>query len=210
MNGTLDALTTQADKWQAVYDKIDSAVLRVYDYIKAIDEAALKKLNEDENKDNKGDTGNTPPTTHLGLQTGGTTGTPKPKPAPSPLKTPPKPKKEEESDSSILSKGLRDLLDIGYINEANWFHGEFTSEGIKAVQKFAKDYVNVLNWYHGEFTKAKPGTKLKYLDNPIFRESFIEAWNRKYHEKGQNLSKFDTGGYTGDWSSTQGKLAVLH
>ena len=57
----------------------------------------LKKLNEDENKDNKGDTGYTPPPTHPGPQTGGTTYTPKPqpkpKPAPPPPKTPPKQKK---------------------------------------------------------------------------------------------------------------------
>jgi len=44
MNGTLDALKTQADKWQAVYNKTDAAVKRVYDYIAAIDEAAQKRL----------------------------------------------------------------------------------------------------------------------------------------------------------------------
>jgi hypothetical protein len=95
MDKTITALNNQKNAWQNVYNKTDAAVKRVYDYIEAIDKAALKKLDEDENKDNKGDTGYTPPTTHPGPQTGGTTYTPqpKPKPAPPPPKTPPKQKK---------------------------------------------------------------------------------------------------------------------
>jgi len=45
MNGTLDALDTQRTKWEKIYEQTDSAVERVYDYIAAIDKAALKKIN---------------------------------------------------------------------------------------------------------------------------------------------------------------------
>ena len=87
MNGTLTALDTQKTKWGQVYSATNRAVRRVYDYISAIDKAALKKLDKDENKGNKGnkgDTENPPPTIHPGPQTGGTTGTPQPQPKPTP------------------------------------------------------------------------------------------------------------------------------
>lgn len=71
-----------------------------------------------------------------------------------------------------------------------------------------RDYKNNPDGEYGEFTKTIK-TKLKYFGDAAFRKKFVAAWNREYQQD-KKLSQFDTGGYTGDWSSTQGKLAILH
>ena len=244
MDKTLTALNTQAMRWQSVYDKTDAAVKRVYDYIAAVDEAALKKLNEDENKDNKGDTGNTPPTTHPGPQTGGTTGAPQPKPKPKPAlpppKTPPKQKK-------IFKFGTWIKNSQGQVYRVGLFRTVTRHDGIlegptdvnaktATVEQIAKAYINYCR-HNKKGLFFLPS--IKEIENfaPIQKDwaKFILSKVSRLGDVGRpimpfkqespgppalfasklfNQAKppfaFDTGGYTGDWSSTQGKLAVLH
>ena len=212
MNGTLTALDAQEKKWEKVYEQTDNAVKRVYDYIAAIDEAAFKKANEENNKTVKDTTNKTIPTVNSletygnaapgGAGSGDKTGTP--------IEDGNFKKEQlstEESDSSILSKGLNDLIDTGYINDLHWYQGQLTLQGIRKAQEFVRDYKTNEGEY-GEFTKTIK-TKLKYLRDEAFRKKFVAAWNRKYQQD-KMLPQFDTGGYTGDWSSSKGKLAVLH
>ena len=141
-------------------------------------------------------------------QTGGATTTKQTTPdIPTTGETTPPPS-TEESDSSILSKGFIDLTNAGYIKDVHWYRGELTLQGIRKAQQFARDYKNNPDGEYGEFTKTIK-TKLKYLRDEAFRKKFVAAWNRKYQQD-KMLPQFDTGGYTGEWSSTQGKLAVLH
>ena len=218
MNGTLDALTTQADKWQAVYDKIDAAVLRVYDYIKAIDEAALKKLNEDENNGGGEGVGG-------GIATGPISGIanaikvipPSSSKSPSSTGNPVKSSNLESAPGwnmkSIVDKAieitknrkinsgvLSNKLTLGNQNGQLYLVG-FDLQG-KTIQK-GKD----ISTFVADVKKLGPGKFANYFQG-VMRDmyGFINGWNKF----SSNKIKFDTGGYTGDWNSSEGKLAILH
>ena len=108
---------------------------------------------------------------------------------------------QADEDWLILSKGLIDLSNVKVLNDLSYYQGELTPYAQEKVKNFfssGKDY--------GEVKKSLlPQTK--NLKNDDFRTKFVTEWNKKYQTKIEN---FDTGGYTGNWSSKQGKLAVLH
>lgn len=218
MNGTLDALTTQADKWQAVYDKIDAAVLRVYDYIKVIDEAALKKLNEDENNGGGEGIGG-------GIATGPISGIantikaipPSSSKSPSSTGNPVKSSNlksapgwdmksivnkaiEITKNSKINSGALFSKLTLGNQNGQLYLVG-FDLQG-KTIQKGGD-----ISAFVNKVKDLGPGKFANYFQG-VMRDmyGFINGWNKF----SSNKIKFDTGGYTGDWNSSEGKLAILH
>ena len=237
-------------RWQNVYNKTDAAVKRVYDYIAAVDEAALKKLNEDEN--NKGDTGNTPPPTYPGPQTGGTT-PPKPQPKPKPpQQTPPKPKPKPKP-KKIFKFGTWIKNSQGQVYRVGLFRTVTRHDGIlegptdvnaksATVEQIAKAYIDYRNNKKDYFLNPLTVPTIKEIENfaPIqkdwakfiwskisrllasgystpFKEPMMTVMPASQALKLPNMAMpftaikgYDTGGYTGDWSSTQGKLAVLH
>ena len=230
MNGTLDALKTQADKWQTVYDKTDAAVKRVYDYIKAIDEAALKATGQNKKSgDVKGTETQTVPTVD-NLETYGNT-------------APEKNNSSSTNNSSSLTEIIPDIYDIANyftkynnLQQVNKLHEEGKHPDAEArhefqlkVNKAGEQLISAIRGYqiYGQDIKSLQGKVRTIIDNleDNYDHYAAGSWKdqiaRRLALQGiklpnnflntlKFLSSFDTGGYTGDWSSSQGKLAVLH
>lgn len=102
-----------------------------------------------------------------------------------------------------FSAGLRALYDAKILNDTSWYNGQL-HYGIDQVLNF----LNV----SGLESDASNNEVLKVFKGDInFYKHFVEEWNKRYEQPNRiHSQRFDTGGYTGDWSSTQGKLAILH
>ena len=78
--------------------------------------------------------------------------------------------------------------------------GRYTFAAFKEV--FSDEKQNTLKYYYDLYQTAWMNEKKR----------FSSLWNRSWNAQTiKNLGmKFDTGGYTGSWNSSQGKLAILH
>ncbi|WP_446897703.1 phage tail tape measure protein [Clostridium sp. LBM24168] len=68
---------------------------------------------------------------------------------------------------------------------------------------------DTLDVYPGTGFSGRPGTT-RYDTNKLYLEDIAKKWGLVPKNSNVDLSKFDTGGYTGDWSEDTGKLAMLH
>ena len=211
MNGTLDALTTQADKWQAVYDKTDAAVLRVYDYIKAIDKAALKKLNQNNSSSNRSSNTQTIPTINpLTIPTVNPDNFLSQKnnnnPTGKELKEKEKNLQYLEQQFKIIKENTKGIYYDGKHEKLkDTYAYDYTVVASKRGMSFAANLVDLAKDFkywaqHAGLAADTTNTALRYGAD----KNFIPILSK------MTGVKFDTGGYTGDWSSTQGKLAILH
>lgn len=79
------------------------------------------------------------------------------------------------------------------------------NEWYNFVRNYFSDKPAVLTQNH--FIRAITG---KYSSTESEAKEIFKKYKQYTNTQGGKYIKFDTGGYTGDWSSTQGKLAVLH
>lgn len=215
MDKTISSLNNQKTKWGQVYSATNRAVRRVYDYIRAIDKAALKKLDQD-NTGSGGGTG------------GGTTVAPNPETLNATGETPPpsetrggngdsltekKKLKEKEKNLQYLEQQFKIIKEntkgIYYDGKneklKDTYAYDYTVVASKRGMGFAANLVDLAKDFkywaqHAGLAADTTDTALRYGAD----KNFIPILSK------MTGVKFDTGGYTGDWSSTQGKLAILH
>ena len=101
---------------------------------------------------------------------------------------------------------MRDLYRLSVITDTDWSYGQLNENGKNHIINFFKNGKE-RNWYAGEYGQFQK--RANNLINSDFREKFVKEWNKRYEGK-YRINSFDTGGYTGDWHSSDGKLAVLH
>ena len=246
MNGTLAALDTQEKKWKKVYKQTDNAVRRVYDYIAAIDKAALKATGQNKKSGDIKETGTQTVPTVDNLKTYGNTS---PKDAASGnagLETGTSGKDTNKNTYKAKNEIEARIMEIWnnrgkFFKEAptkNEYLAAFNSKGdkVKAAAAYEGKITSWRDWnfkytkYTAEqwdsivrnnlSTGGRPKPKgilsLSQFKQalPTYPQYIIENIYSNYKKLsgfiGPTLQKFDTGGYTGDWSSTKGKLAVLH
>lgn len=115
-------------------------------------------------------------------------------------------KQDNGSYNDIYDQGIRDLYRLNVIIDTDWSYGQLNGNGKEHTINFFKNGKKN-NWYAGEYGQFQK--RANNLINSDFREKFVKEWNRRYDGK-YRINSFDTGGYTGDWNSSDGKLAVLH
>lgn len=231
MSKTITALNNQKNAWQNVYDKTDAAVKRVYDYIAAVDKAALHKLNNDNNGSGEGTGGGTTaaPTPGTLNVTGETLSSGSNK---NPLET--------KIESKFMKTSIKDIYDLAnyFINYDNIQDQKYLKSKGKSseVEKriVFKNSVNQFGQYLSNLIRNKQ-TK-GGIDTTRFKEQLQDLkksyddydsggigdwlahfttlpanfWDKISDDPFKIFSKFDTGGYTGDWDSSEGRMAILH
>ncbi|QCH29003.1 phage tail tape measure protein [Clostridium tyrobutyricum] len=70
-------------------------------------------------------------------------------------------------------------------------------------------YGDSINIQYGTGFSGQAGTT-RYDTNKTYQDYLATNYGIVPNNKNVDLSKFDTGGYTGDWAGDSGKLAVLH
>ena len=220
MSKTITALDKQEKAWKSVYSQTDAAVERVYDYIEAINKAGLAKL--DENNGGGGGIGGGIATVPISGIFNTTKGIPpSSSKSPSSIGNPVKSSNwlsnwksapgwdmksivnkaiEITKNSKINSGALFSKLTLGNQNGQLYLVG-FDLQG-KTIQK-GEDISAFVNGVED----LGPGKFANYFRG-VMRDmyGFINGWNKF----APNKIKFDTGGYTGNWNSSEGKLAILH
>ena len=254
MSKTITALNNQKNAWQNVYDTTDSAVKRVYDYITAVNKAALHSLNNDNSGGGTGgDTTTTTPNpgtlnaTEAILPSSGINGGNNNPLESNSTKTSKgnstktsKGNSTNNVNTNILIKGLKELRKYG---GWNWeevlpsynksiitrdFYGKLrarlTNMELPADDKIFEQTKNLI--YNSslkhmntmEITNKIRKNPTKELDRTNYNSSgylilLHEALGGKAFFTELNKLRqavFDTGGYTGDWDSSEGRMAILH
>lgn len=87
--------------------------------------------------------------------------------------------------------------------------GDFLNEGYSEAR-----YQNYVRWKKKQLQFLLKTFDKNNMDYTTTQDFFVNHWsnNKKFGKTMAEIvfSSFDTGGYTGDWSSSDGKLAVLH
>ena len=217
MNGTLTALDAQEKKWEKVYEQTDNAVKRVYDYIAAIDKAALKATGQNKNSGEIKETGTQTIPTVNNLETYGNTAPGNVNSGGNEIKTSLGRDKDIDKDKK-LQYLERQFKIIKENTKGIYYDGTTKTEKLK--DKYAYDYTVVA------FKRGMPfsanivdlAKDFKYWAQNANLAANTENTALRYGADKNFISilsemtgvKFDTGGYTGNWSSSKGKLAVLH
>ena len=211
MDKTISSLNNQKTKWGQVYSATNRAVRRVYDYIRAIDKAALKKLDQDNSS--SGGSSDTPTIPTVNPLTIPTVNPDNSSPPGNGDSLTEKKLKEKEKNLQYLEQQFKIIKEntkgIYYDGKneklKDTYAYDYTVVASKRGMGFAMNLVDLAKDFkqwaqHAGLAADTKDTALRYGAD----KNFIPILSK------MTGVKFDTGGYTGDWSSTQGKLAILH
>ncbi len=233
---TIESLKEHKKAWEGVYSAIDNTVNRAVDYQIALGNAGLEylKTNNNSNSGGGGRTGGGTTTIPNPGTLNATGETPRSGSNRNPLKT------ETESQSVQTSiEDIYDLANyfMNYNNLQDWNFLHQNGEHQKAEARIVfRDNVNQFGQYLSNLIRDKQSKGNIDIDITNFREQLLDLiksyddydshgigdWlarfttlpatflNKIYNNPFEIFSKFDTGGYTGDWSSSEGRMAILH
>ena len=197
--------------WKGVYDQTSDALTKAQEYLKFKLNNDLNGIQNSSPEGSIGGDGNTTnPTLNNSYQNYGEPGNEGEYSGDIPGYTSSNEEAFDANQAKNDEKTIAEKLEYKYAasQDIALSKGDFFNEGYSEAR-----YQNYVKWKKKQLQFLLKTFDKNNMDYTTTQDFFVNHWSNKKFGKIMAeivFSSFDTGGYTGDWNSSDGKLAVLH